>query len=173
MTRAHEALWECPLPILAAVQGACLAGGADLVLHCDFIFMSEDAHIGYPPVCFLGVPPTNMWLYRLGLQHARKALLTGAPITSAEAQRCGIADVVADDQLDSATFDFANSLSQTSRELLMSNKWVINRGVDLMGRHMLSRIAHSEDALAHTSPASVRFKENAATSGVKGALRQT
>jgi enoyl-CoA hydratase len=71
MNRANEAIWTCPVPVIAAVQGACLAGGADLALHRDLMLVADDVRIGYPPVRNLGTPPHNIWLYRVGLLRAR------------------------------------------------------------------------------------------------------
>ena len=80
-------IWNCALPVIAQVQGNCLAGGTDLALHCDLVVAAEDAHIGFPPVRSMGVPPTNMWLYHLGPQWTKRLVLTGDTITGAEALR--------------------------------------------------------------------------------------
>lgn len=174
MTRVVEAVWNCPLPVVAAVQGACLAGGADLVLHCDFVLMAEGARVGYPPARFLGTPPSHMWIHRVGLTTSRRVLLAGEQITSDQATTCGLAQrVVPAERLSDTALDFALNLASCGRELLISNKWVINRGIDLLGRSVLNRIAESEDALAHTSPASRSFKERAGRDGVGAALRSS
>ena len=60
------------IPVIAQVQGNCLAGGTDLALHCDLVVAAEDARIGFPPVRSMGVPPTNMWLYHLGPQWTKR-----------------------------------------------------------------------------------------------------
>lgn len=174
MTRGHEALWNCPLPIVAAVQGACMAGGADLVMHSDFVVMSENAYLAYPPTRFLGTPPSHMWIYRAGLPTARRVLIAGEKISADDALKCGLAhSVVPDDELGRAALDLAARISGAGRELLMSNKWIINRGVDLMGRALLNRVAESEDALSHLSPRSMAFKKRAGEVGVRAALEET
>ena len=76
-------IWNCALPVIAQVQGNCLAGGTDLALHCDLVVAAEDASIGFPPVRSMGVPPTNMWLYHLGPQWTKRLVLTGDTITGA------------------------------------------------------------------------------------------
>lgn len=171
MSRTHEAVWDCPLPVIAGVQGPALAGGADLALHCDFIVMATDAYLAYPPAAFLGTAPTNLWVYRAGITQSRAVLLAGGRIDAQTALDCGLAYRVAPvDALDDAVTALAESMAVVDRELLISNKWVINRGVDLMGRSMLQRIAASEDALAHTSAASLEFKRVASEHGLRAAL---
>ena len=87
-------VWDCAIPVIAQVQGNCLAGGTDLALHCDLVVAATDARIGFPPVRSMGVPPTNMWLYNLGPQWTKRLLLTGDTLSGIEA--CDIGLVVRD-----------------------------------------------------------------------------
>ena len=82
-------VWDCAIPVIAQVQGNCLAGGTDLALHCDLVVAAEDARIGFPPVRSMGVPPTNMWLYHLGPQWTKRLLLTGDTLSGTEAEAIG------------------------------------------------------------------------------------
>ncbi|HJL53864.1 MAG TPA: enoyl-CoA hydratase-related protein, partial [Arenicellales bacterium] len=43
-------IWELAKPVIAQIQGYCLAGGTELATICDFRIVAEDANIGYPPV---------------------------------------------------------------------------------------------------------------------------
>ncbi len=81
LSQGWSRIWECALPVIAQVQGNCLAGGTDLALHCDLVVAADDARIGFPPVRSMGVPPTNMWLYNLGPQWTKRLLLTGDTIS--------------------------------------------------------------------------------------------
>lgn len=171
--RVFDLVWDCPLPVVAAVHGYCVAGGADLALHTDLLVAADDARIGYPPVRNLGVPPTNMWLYRLGPQMAKRLLLTGDSISGAEAATLGLAiEAVPSVEVADRALALARRLAQNGREMLIGNKAVVNRGIDLMGRAALSRIASTEDAIAHTAPSAVAFRERAATVGVAQAVRE-
>lgn len=173
MTRRMEAVWHCPLPIIAQVHGFALAGGSDLALHCDLMVVSQDARIGYPPVRDLGVPPTNLWVYRLGPQTAKRMLLTGDSVSGAEAERIGMAvEAWGPDELDDGTLALAQRMALVGREMLIGNKFVINRGVDLMGRGVLASFATTEDALAHASPVSRAFRQKAFEHGLGTALRE-
>jgi enoyl-CoA hydratase len=43
-------IWELAKPVVAQIQGHCLAGGTELATTCDFRIVADDAKIGYPPV---------------------------------------------------------------------------------------------------------------------------
>ena len=43
-------IWELAKPVVAQIQGHCLAGGTELASVCDFRIVADDAKIGYPPV---------------------------------------------------------------------------------------------------------------------------
>ena len=88
-------IWNCALPVIAQVQGNCLAGGTDLALHCDLVVAAEDANIGFPPVRSMGVPPTNMWLYHLGPQWTKRLVLTGDTISGKDALDVGLVVAIA------------------------------------------------------------------------------
>lgn len=171
--RYLEAVWSCPLPVIAQVHGYALAGGADLALHCDLLMCSDDARVGYPPVRNLGVPPTNMWLYRLGPQMTKRLLFTGDSLTGAEAADLGLAiDAVPTERLADACLMLAQRIALVSRENLIGNKAVVNLGVDLQGRGILSRVAPVEDAVAHTAPAAQQFRAGVRANGLSSELRR-
>jgi enoyl-CoA hydratase len=170
-TYAHlDAVFDCPLPVVAAVHGFALGGGADLALHCDFLVAADDALIGHPAVRNVGVAPTNMWFYRLGPQLAKRLLLTGDRITGAEAARLGLALFSCPaDELFAAAMDLAQRIAMVDRACLMGNKVVINRGLDLMGRRALNAAAQVEDAIAHQLAAG-EFMAQVAAVGVREAV---
>lgn len=171
--RTFDRVWDCPLPVVVAVHGFCVAGGADLALHGDLLVAADDARIGYPPVRNLGVPPTNMWLYRLGPQLAKRLLLSGDSITGREAASVGLAvDSCPAAELGATALALAERLAANGREVLIGNKHVVNRGVDLMGRATLAQIASTEDAVAHTAPSAAAFRARAAEVGVARAVRE-
>ena len=83
-------LWYAAKPTVAAVQGWCIGGGTDLVLCADMVVAGEGASFGYPPARVWGTPTTAMWVYRLGLERAKRYLLTGDEIPAPEAARIGL-----------------------------------------------------------------------------------
>jgi enoyl-CoA hydratase len=165
-------LWNCALPVVAQVQGNCLAGGTDLALHCDLVVAADDASIGFPPVRSMGVPPTNMWLYHVGPQWTKRLVLTGDTLTGAEARDIGlVVDTAPADELDSAVLELARRMALIGRDLLIANKRVVNMGVELMGRSQLQRFAALNDAIAHRAPEAKAFSDHIADVGLRQAVK--
>jgi enoyl-CoA hydratase len=166
-------IWDCPLPVIAQVQGNCLAGGTDLALHCDLVVVAEEARIGFPPVRSMGVPPTNMWLYNVGPQWTKRLLFTGDTVSGIEARDLGLA-VAAEpaEALDAMVLGLAERIALIGRDLLVANKRVVNMGLDLMGRSQLQRFAALNDAIGHQAPDALAFSERIATIGLRQAVRE-
>ena len=95
--RFMQALTNCALPVVAAVTGAAIGIGTTLLLHCDLVYLSEDARLQMPFVN-LGLVPefgsSALIPQLLGRAKASEKLLLGDPITPAEALSAGIANAV-------------------------------------------------------------------------------
>jgi enoyl-CoA hydratase len=166
-------VWDCPLPVIAQVQGNCLAGGTDLALHCDLVVAAEDARLGFPPVRSMGVPPTNMWLYHLGPQWTKRLLFTGDTLSGVEARGIGLVVATAPaDSLDQVVLDLAQRIALIGRDLLVANKRVVNTGVELMGRSQLQRFAAMSDAIGHRAPEALAFNERIGEVGLREAVKE-
>ncbi len=166
-------VWDCPIPVIAQVQGNCLAGGTDLALHCDLVVAAEDARIGFPPVRAMGVPPTNMWLYHLGPQWTKRLLFTGDTLSGIEAREVGLVVATAPPAtLDRVVLDLAERIALIGRDLLVANKRVINAGVELMGRSQLQRFAALNDAIGHRAPEALAFNERIGEIGLRQAVKE-
>ncbi len=88
---------ECSKPVVAAVTGLAVGVGVTMLLHCDLVYVSDEARLIMPFVA-LGLVPefgSSLLLPRL-MGHARAAekLLLGEPLTPAEAVECGLATAV-------------------------------------------------------------------------------
>src|SRR5690348_2729403 len=106
-------LWYAAKPTIAAVQGWCIGGGTDMVLCADIVIAGESASFGYPPSRVWGTPTTAMWVYRMGLERAKRYLLTGDEISAKEAAGIGlILETVPDEQLQQHAMDFAVRMAQ-------------------------------------------------------------
>ncbi len=168
-----ERLWQCPIPTIAQVHGHCLAAGTDLALHCDLVVCATDARIGYPAVRSMGSPATHMWLYHLGAQWAKRLLLTGDSITGAKAAELGLAlEAVVPGALDAHVLELATRMSWIPRDLLVANKAVVNRGLDLMGRTLLQETAATQEVLARLAAGADTFWNTARDKGVKQAVAE-
>ncbi|MGI8311764.1 enoyl-CoA hydratase/isomerase family protein [Saccharopolyspora hattusasensis] len=104
---AFTAIEQLPQPVVAALNGSALGGGAEIALACDIRIIDEQARIGFPEVN-LGVFPGSGGVFRLprivGVARAYELLYTGEPIDAAEAYRIGLVNSVAShgDALESA-----------------------------------------------------------------------
>jgi enoyl-CoA hydratase len=173
LARQWERVWDCAIPVIAQVQGNCLAGGTDLALHCDLVVAAEDARIGFPPVRSMGVPPTNMWLYNVGPQRAKRLLFTGDTLTGTEACEVGLVVATAPaEQLDRVVLELAQRIALIGRDLLVANKRVVNVGLELMGRTQLQRFAALNDAIGHRAPEALAFTERIGEVGLRAAVKE-
>jgi enoyl-CoA hydratase/carnithine racemase len=92
-----RALLECDKPVVAAVTGAAIGIGTTMLLHCDLVYVSDEARLAMPFVG-LGLVPefaSSLLLPQLmGQTRAAEKLLLGDPFTGADAVDCGIANAV-------------------------------------------------------------------------------
>jgi enoyl-CoA hydratase len=95
---AFAALEQLPVPVIAALNGATLGGGAEIALACDIRIMDETARIGFPEVK-LGIFPGSGGVFRLprvvGPAKAYELLYTGEMIDAYEAHRIGLVNRLA------------------------------------------------------------------------------
>lgn len=93
MRRALTALCETPAVTLAAVSGACLGGGAEIVCACDLVLVADDARIGFPEIRLACFPPGAAVLLPLRIGEARAAdwILSGETRSGREAAEVGFA----------------------------------------------------------------------------------
>jgi enoyl-CoA hydratase/carnithine racemase len=94
---AFDGLAELPVPVIAALNGVALGGGAEIALACDLRIMAAGARIGFPEVK-LGVFPGSGGTFRLprlvGSARAFELLYTGDPIAADDALRIGLVNRV-------------------------------------------------------------------------------
>lgn len=94
-----RALLTSDLPVIAAVRGACLGGGLELVLPCHRIVAAPDAKLGQPEITLGMFAPAGSALLpgRVGRALAEDMLLSGRVLSGTEALDAGLVDEVADD----------------------------------------------------------------------------
>lgn len=91
--RMMRAIWECPVPLIAALNGHTMAGGLELALNCDFIYAADHIRMGFPEVK-RGIMPggagTQHLPRRVGEARAKEIILTGGDFTAADALAWGL-----------------------------------------------------------------------------------
>ena len=92
-----RALLDCDKPVVAAVTGAAVGIGTTMLLHCDFVYVSDEARLAMPFVALGLVPEFASSLVvpqLMGHRRAAEKLLLGDPFTPEQAVECGIANAV-------------------------------------------------------------------------------
>jgi methylglutaconyl-CoA hydratase len=140
-----------PLPVVAAVNGHALGGGAGLVVACDFAFAVPTARIGFTEVRLGFVPAIvmNFLLRAVSERVARDLCLTGRQIEAAEAASLGLLRVTGD--LEAAVRALGDEIAQTGPDAVAHTKRLLVALRHLPLSDGLAR-ACEENALARTSP---------------------
>jgi enoyl-CoA hydratase len=166
-------LWHCPKPVVAQVHGYALGGGTDLVLCADMIFMAEDAIIGYPPSRVYGTPTTMMWVYRLGLEHAKQFLLSGDQVDAATALRIGLVSKVFPlERLEAETEAYCKRFQHIPANQLALNKLLINQAYENMGLRTTQLLGTLFDGITRHTEEALRLREDFGTIGFRQTISQ-
>ena len=128
---AFAAVYDCPVPVIAAVHGFCVGGGIGLAGNADVIVASDDAYFGLPEVD-RGALGAATHLSRMVPQHKMRAMVyTAATATAAELHHFGsVLKVVPRDELRAAAFEVAESIAAKSPVVIRAAKESLN-GIDL------------------------------------------
>jgi enoyl-CoA hydratase len=128
---AFAAVYECAVPVIAAVNGFCVGGGIGLVGNADIIIASDDATFGLPEVD-RGALGAATHLSRLVPQHKMRAMVyTAATATAAELHHFGsVLQVVPRAELRDAAMAVAESIAAKSPAVMRAAKECLN-GIDL------------------------------------------
>jgi len=122
-------LYDMPIPTIAAVNGAAVAGGCGLASVCDFIVADKlNSKFGYSEVK-IGFIPAIVSIFlirRIGEGRARRFLLTGDLIDSEEAKELGFVNYLSDDVLQTS-IELAERLSKNSASSMRETKMMINK----------------------------------------------
>ena len=126
-----RAMENNPLPIVAVVQGAAIAGGCEMALHCEFIVAAETARFGMS-LAQIGLAPTWFLTRKLmetaGPVATREILLLGDPMPAGWMRERGlVARVVPDDRLDAAAGRIIDRLAANAPLSLRAMKALIIR----------------------------------------------
>jgi enoyl-CoA hydratase len=170
---AYLKLWYASKPTLAAVQGWCIGGGTDLVLCADLIMAGEGAVFGYPPSRVWGTPTTAMWVYRMGLEQAKRYLLTGDEIPARTAAEIGmILEAVPDAQLQERAMSLAKRMARVPTNQLVMLKLMANQTAESMGFASSRLLGTLFDGVARHTQEGLDFVKRAEEVGFRQAVRE-
>ena len=166
-------LWYAQKPTIAAVHGWCIAGGTDMVLCADMIVAAESASFGYPPSRVWGTPTTAMWVYRMGLERAKRYLLTGDQISAKKAVELGlILEVVPDDALLAHALGLARRMAQVPVNQLVMLKLLCNQTAEHMGMASTRLLGTLFDGVARHTQEGLDFVRRTDDVGFRQAVRE-
>ena len=162
-------------PTIAAVNGWCIAGGSNIVFNAHMIVIGESARFGYPPSRVWGIPEAPWtWVARMGLQQARRYMLTGDEITAQMALDMGLVlQVSADDDLADDAWALATRIAQVPTNQLE----MITRSLNAVADHMYDppssrRLGTLFDGIARHSQEGKDFVARSQDVGFREAVRE-
>ena len=146
---------EVPKPMIASVQGACIAGALMLAWTCDLIIASDDAFFA-DPVVRMGIPGVEYFAHPwvLGPRVAKEVLFTGERFSAQQAREWGMVNrVVPRADLEAETLALAGKIAEMPSFGLALTKKAVNQAEDLMGLRSgmdsvfgLHHLAHAHNA---------------------------
>ena len=166
-------LWYAAKPTIAAVQGWCIGGGTDMVLCADLIVAGESARFGYPPSRVWCTPTTAMWVYRMGLERAKRYMLTGDEIPAKKAAEIGlILETVPDAELDGHARALARRMARVPTTQLVMLKLLANQTAENMGFAASRTLGTLFDGIARHTQEGLDFVGRARDVGFRQAVRE-
>jgi enoyl-CoA hydratase/carnithine racemase len=126
-------VWDCSKPVIALIDGFCLAGGLELAMCCDMRYCSEPSTFAALEARFSTGISTMIMPWLLG-QRARALIYSGDTIDAAEAYRLGLVDkVFSKESVQAEVRKIALRMSRVSLECLQANKRALNQTFETMG----------------------------------------
>ncbi|WP_222912875.1 enoyl-CoA hydratase-related protein [Natrinema sp. SYSU A 869] len=166
-----HAVWECDTPVIAAVDGYCLAAGSDLAMACDLVIATEESEFGYPGLRMAGVPPTLVYPFVMNLHEAKELLLSGKIVDAQRASELGMVNrVVPRDRLMATVFAEVEEIRKMPGNNVRILKQVLNGAAEMQGAKPMFKFSELFDALGHHTEYGKEYYRIAATEGFDAAL---
>lgn len=143
-------LWRHPQPIIAAIHGHCVGGGAQLASLCDITVVSDEAVIMASPSLLIGGGYLSpLWTHLVGPKRAKLLSFdAGHRISGRTAAEWGWASMsVPENEFDDRVEALARSIARTPANVLRMKKEAINRAAELHGLLTYARMGAETDAL--------------------------
>ena len=171
--RGFMSLFHSDKPVVCKVHGFCVAGGTDMALCSDLIVAEDRVKIGYPPARVWGVPTSMLWAHRIGLERARRLLLTGDSIDGTTAVEWGLASEAAPlAELDGVFEGLLERVARLPVNQLVMHKLAINAPLLSQGLYGNQVMSVFFDGIARHTPEGYEFARRAAAEGYREAVRR-
>jgi enoyl-CoA hydratase len=133
--RMIRAMMACPIPLVAAVNGAAYGGGCEIAAASDFVYAATNARFALTEVT-LGIMPgaggTQNLARAVGERRAKELILSGLPFTAAEAEAWGLVNrVVEPEDLVETTLGIARRIAANGPLAVRQAKQAIHRGLQM------------------------------------------
>jgi enoyl-CoA hydratase len=156
---AFAAIYDCPVPVVAAVHGFCLGGGIGIAGAADLVIAAEDASFGLPEIDRGALGAATHLMRLFGMQKTRRMLYTGEPIPAAEAFRLGgVEAVVPREALRGVARELAGKIAAKSPRAVRLAKWSLN-GIELLDIKKSYRFEQGFTLELYTSPDSQEARD--------------
>jgi enoyl-CoA hydratase len=171
--RAFMSLFHGEKPVVCKVHGFCVAGGTDLALCSDLLVVESTAKVGFPPARVWGSPTTALWVYRVGLERAKRLLLTGDSLSGTEAAEWGLAiEAPTPDRLDERFETLLERVARVPVNQLIMMKLLVNQSLLAQGLPTIQTLATLLDGMARHTREGYAFRQRMAEVGFKQAVRE-
>ncbi len=126
------AIYDCPVPVVCAVQGFCLGGGIGMAGSSDVVIASDDATFGLPEIDRGALGAATHLMRLVGMQKTRRMLYTGESISADEVFRLGgLESVVPKAELREKARALAGTIASKSPKAMRLAKWSLN-GIEVL-----------------------------------------
>lgn len=166
-------IWDLMKPVVCKVQGACLAGGTEIMSMCDIVFAADNSRIGYPATRGMSSPDTSYFPWKMGMARAKYLQLTGGVISGKQAAEWGwIVKSFPAEDLDAQVEKEVSALASIPVDLLAVNKGSLNQVYEMNGfKNALQNGIHWHMvSIQRVRPNAGIFQKVAADKGLKAAL---
>ncbi len=154
LARMFYRIYSFSKPVIAAVNGAAIAGGCGIATLADFTLAVPEAKFGYTEVKIGFVPAlVSVFLRRqIGEKHSRDLLLSGRIIDAAEAYRLGlVTEIVPADKLPARAREIASTLIASSPASIVGTKRLLARNEEAAIQADLERAIHANAEIRSTA----------------------
>jgi enoyl-CoA hydratase len=155
-------IWDLPKPVIAQVQGACVAGAFMVANMCDLMVASEDAFFADPVCHSLGTAGVEILVHpwAVGLRAAKDMLYTGRRLSAKEGFDMGMVNrLVPREELENATMALAEQVARAAPFAIKLMKRSLNRSFDIQGFRTSLQAHFDTHQLSHNSAEFRRLRD--------------